>query len=81
MPHGKKTAQGRSDRTALIESVWPGLIAQLRGELAQGGYGMDDLLDAIAVLWSTTRYSNRTHRSFPEEPELDELNLRMQIVG
>lgn len=81
MPHGKKTAQGRNCRTALSESLWPGLIAQLRGELAHGGYGMDDLLDAIAALWSTIRYSNRTHKSLPEQPEHDELNLRMQIVG
>ena len=81
MPHRKKSSQGRTDRTELIEGSWPGLIERLRGELPRGGYGADDLLDALAALWSTMRFANRTHKAFPETPELDERNLRMQIVG
>jgi predicted RNase H-like nuclease len=81
LQHGKKTAQGRVDRMALIEKSWPGLVAQLRVGLGRSGYGMDDLLDAIAVLWSTIRYASRTHQAFPEPPDFDDLELRMQIIG
>jgi predicted RNase H-like nuclease len=81
MQHGKKTAQGRGDRMALIEKSWPGLVTQLRVDLGCSGYGSDDLLDAIAVLWSTIRYASRTHQAFPEHPEIDDRSLRMQIIG
>ena len=81
MLHGKKTAQGRRARMALIEKSWPGLVAQLRGDLGRGGYRSDDLLDAIAALWTTIRYASRTHKALPAQPELDELKLPMQIVG
>jgi predicted RNase H-like nuclease len=81
MLHGKKSARGRRARMALIEKSWPGLAARLRNDLGRSGYRIDDLLDAIAALWSTIRFAQRTHESFPEKPELDERNLRMQIVG
>jgi predicted RNase H-like nuclease len=81
MQHKKRSAQGRADRAALIEGLWPGLIEQSRAQLSQGRYAIDDLLDAIAALWSTLRYAKGRHRAFPETPELDELKLRIQIIG
>ena len=81
MQHKKRSARGRADRAALIEGLWPGLIEQSRAQLSQGRYAIDDLLDAIAALWSILRYAKGTHRAFPETPEFDELKLRMQIIG
>ena len=81
MQHGKKSARGRRARMRLIEKTWPNLIARLRDDLGRGGYVTDDLLDAIAVLWSTIRFAQRSHESFPDKPEFDTRALPMRIVG
>ena len=81
MQHGKKSARGRRARMRLIEKTWPNLIARLRDDLGRGGYVTDDLLDAIAVLWSTIRFAQRSHASFPDNPEFDTRALPMRIVG
>lgn len=54
--HSKKTAAGRAERRALIEQVWPQVVDRLRIALRGQDYVLDDLHDAFAALWSTTRW-------------------------
>jgi predicted RNase H-like nuclease len=78
--HSKKTAAGRRERFELIESVWPGAVAQSRGELRGADYQVDDLYDAFAVLWTARRIVAGKHRSLPSTPESDSKGLPMRIV-
>lgn len=52
----KKKLAGREARSKLLERRWPGSVAQLREKLPRGRYAMDDLLDAMAALWTVKRY-------------------------
>lgn len=81
MVYGKKSPQGKAERRALIETRWPGLIERLKAQLPRSGYAQDDLLDAIAVLWSAMRHATQDATLFPPDAEHDEHGLRMQIVG
>lgn len=81
MTHGKKSPHGRAERRALIESQWLGLIDRLEAQLPRSGYAQDDLLDAIAVLWSTMRHAAQNAVLLPSNTEYDSHGLRMQIVG
>ncbi|MGA1498663.1 MAG: DUF429 domain-containing protein, partial [Steroidobacteraceae bacterium] len=56
IPAGKKTREGRQQRSHLVDTRWPGLreaflALTLRREVAE-----DDILDAFAALWSAERY-------------------------
>ena len=44
-------------------------------------YGVDDLHDALAALWTARRIRAGTARTFPDEPALDARGLRMAIVA
>jgi predicted RNase H-like nuclease len=81
MTHGKKSPQGRRERKALIKARWRKLVDRLDAQLPGSGYAQDDLLDAIAVLWSTIRHAAEDAILFPPDTERDEHGLRMQIVG
>jgi predicted RNase H-like nuclease len=81
MTYGKKSLGGRAERRTLIETGWPGLIDRLEAQLPRSGYAQDDLLDAIAVLWSAVRHAAADAMLLPQDTEYDEHGLRMQIVG
>jgi len=55
--HSKKTALGKSERRALIDTRWPGAVERLRLALRGEDYALDDLHDALAVLWSVSRWA------------------------
>jgi predicted RNase H-like nuclease len=40
----------------------------------------DDMLDAVAALWTATRLYEGTAETLPDEPPLDAAGLRMEIV-
>jgi predicted RNase H-like nuclease len=76
----KKESAGRQERLSLIESVWPGAAARSRTELGRGGYQLDDLYDAFAVLWTAQRIVAGTHRTIGTTQERDSRGLPMQIL-
>ena len=43
------------------------------------GVAIDDLLDAMAILWTADRYATGAAERLPESPEVDERGLRMEI--
>ena len=55
MAHGKKTAAGATQRQALVEAQFPGLALKIRKGVAKSQLADDDILDAIACLWSARR--------------------------
>ena len=71
----KHTAFGRQQRLHLLEPIFGSLPK------APDGARTDDVLDAFAVLWSTERFANNTHRTFPAtQTQRDQRGLRMRIV-
>lgn len=55
MAHGKKTVAGAAQRQALVEAQFPGLALKIRTGVAKSKLANDDILDAIACLWSARR--------------------------
>jgi len=83
MTHPKKTAAGRGERQRLIEAAWPGVVDELVRELHATGarYGVDDLHDALAALWTARRVRARTAKTLPDVPPIDRFGLPMRIVA
>lgn len=80
----KKSAQGRAARAALIDDIWPLQRERLLEELKQQGrerFEADDLYDAFAALWTTSRYRVGRSLTLPAAPERDAANLPMQIIA
>ncbi len=72
----KKTAEGKAIRRRLVESVFgPAPVRPPRGA------AMDDVLDALACLWTARRIASGAAESFPPEPTLDSEGLPMRIVA
>jgi len=81
MRAAKKTPAGRRQRLALAQQwLGAGVLARARDGLARGDVGDDDLLDAIAALWTATRIAQGRARTLPEKPLEDARGLRMEIV-
>jgi predicted RNase H-like nuclease len=81
MRHGKKTAAGSLERASLIDASWPKLRRQLVAQLPRAGYASDDLLDAIAALWSMCRAAKSRATRLPAIVVYDEFGLPMQVVA
>ncbi len=81
MRNAKKKPAGRAERERLIaahfgEDLIQGLWPQLRGR----GVAKDDLVDALAMLWSAERLRGGKVQVMPPVPEYDNRGLRMEIV-
>lgn len=79
LTHSKKTLDGRNQRIALLDQVMPGAAARLVRERRRHSVAADDVLDALAVLWTASRIANGAAIEFSSEPSHDGLNLRMSI--
>jgi len=80
MRASKKTPAGIRQRKALA-AKWLGAAALTSArKLAGSGVADDDILDAIAALWTATRIAEGRARTLPEIPPVDATGLRMEIV-
>ena len=78
---GKKTPPGRKKRLRLVESwLGAGILDAARAGRTRRELGDDDILDAVAVLWTATRVATGSAQTLPEAPPLDAIGLRMEIV-
>jgi predicted RNase H-like nuclease len=78
---GKKTSAGRAIRLRLAERwLGPGVLARARAGRRKYEVGDDDILDAIAALWTATRSSTGDARTLPAVPPIDASGLPMRIV-
>lgn len=75
----KRRPEGQSARQALLEREGLPTAALLAARPA--GCGVDDLLDAAALLWSAARFHRRAHQLFPGVPGTDALGLPMAVIA
>ena len=81
MTAGKKRPGGRQERRKLVEAwLGPDVIGRARDGHLKKHLADDDILDAIAALWTATRIANDLASSLPALPPLDSTGLPMRIV-
>jgi predicted RNase H-like nuclease len=81
MRHPKKTPEGHAERLALAEAwLGPGVLDRARGDYPKQDVADDDILDAIAVLWTAHRIADGSAQTLPGSAPSDETGLPMQIV-
>jgi len=78
LPASKKTDEGRRRREELLRAHLPGAAGPLEAARPRGA-AADDLLDALAVLWTAERYRCGQAGALTEDGALDERGLRMEI--
>ena len=77
MRANKRTAVGRAERAAALETVFGDIDELARRPLP--GAGPDDVLDALIGAWTARRYAARAH--VPLGGELDATGLRMEVIA
>jgi predicted RNase H-like nuclease len=75
----KKTEDGKLARHGLVERYVPGAFIHIRSSLPRTACRDDDILDALAAVWSAERLHLGTALRFPSAPEYDSEGIRMQI--
>jgi predicted RNase H-like nuclease len=78
MQFPKHSEAGVEERQALLKVKFPGADRILSSELP--GTSVSHLLDVAAFVWTARRIFHRAAIRIPEDPEWDELGLRMEIV-
>ncbi len=81
MGESKKKVTGRTERFGLVEAHWPGAVRRLAGSLPRGAWQGDDLLDALAALWTANRIANGVAIKLPKTTEYDDFGLRMEMLA
>ena len=82
MQHAKKRSEGLSERTQLLQSIYPqtaDIIAYALSTYRRKDVARDDILDALAAA-VTGLMGEQNLVSIPLEPEFDERGLRMEMV-
>ncbi|SBO42144.1 DUF429 domain-containing protein [Cyanobium sp. NIES-981] len=77
MAEAKKTAAGASQRGALVEAWLPGAAAAIRASLRRGLVADDDILDALACLWSAGRLRRGEALTLGGDPDRTGLPMRI----
>lgn len=82
MNHPKRTSAGFDERHALLTAAFPNVAIPNRREASRYAppAKADDVLDAIAAVWTATRVAKGSARRLPAAPLLDERGIRMEIV-
>jgi len=80
MAYRKKSRAGREEREALVLRRYGDLYAAAQASLPRGQYGVDDLLDAFAALWTAERIRSGEATRLPSAPLVDAQGLRTEIV-
>jgi predicted RNase H-like nuclease len=78
MRWSKHSEQGQMERRALLQTKFPGSDRILPAELP--GASLSHLLDVAAFVWTARRIFAKAATRIPEDPEWDDLGLRMEIV-
>ncbi|MEM9627821.1 MAG: DUF429 domain-containing protein [Pseudomonadota bacterium] len=77
----KKTPAGKAKRQALAEQwLGPEVMDSARGRHLKKHVADDDILDAIAALWTAARIERSEAATLPGNPPTDSAGLRMEIV-
>jgi predicted RNase H-like nuclease len=81
MNEHKRKPGGKKERLKLIEP-WLGsnVLIQARDSHLKKDLADDDIMDAIAALWTADRIARGKAETLPEEPPEDQTGLRMAIT-
>ncbi len=80
MEFSKKEQEGKEERLRLAEAwLGPQILSRARETMLRK-VADDDILDAIAALWTATRVAEGKAKTLPEHPPADTTGLPMQIV-
>ena len=77
----KKTPDGYRQREALLQQWCGQATVNARAMRAELKCQMDDLLDALVVLWTAERIAAGTAMSIPATPPVDACGLRMEMLA
>ncbi|MCP9808427.1 DUF429 domain-containing protein [Cyanobium sp. HWJ4-Hawea] len=78
MAGAKRTAGGRAQRLALVEQLFPGVPGAIRSDFPRALLADDDILDALACLWSCRRIYEGTALALGGEIDGQGLPMRIQ---
>lgn len=79
LAYGKKSAEGRALRLSLLAPHFPDQAERLLDEFPRREVQADDVLDALACLWTAQRLALAQALSLPAAPPQDACGLRMAI--
>lgn len=79
LQHSKKRAEGREERLRLLRNAFGTGAGELVGARNTKLVAADDVVDALAVLWSAKRIAAGVAASIPATPILDAVGLEMAI--
>lgn len=79
MRHGKKTAIGRQERRRLLGRAFGDAVLEMLLRHDRDRVAADDVLDALAALWTARRIARGEARSLPAAPPEDTTGLPMAI--
>ncbi len=81
MKWAKKKREGQHERLVLAEAwLGEGVLGQARGNYLKKDLADDDVLDAIAGLWTAHRIADGLAETLPALPPRDETGLPLEIV-
>ncbi len=81
MADRKKSHAGKTQRCKLAEEwLGPDVLISGRGNHPRKHVADDDILDAIAALWTATRIAQGVAQTLPEHPPIDSTGLPMEMV-
>lgn len=80
MAFGKRTRAGREERRRLVRKSFGHAFEPIRRLYRASDVADDDILDAVALLWTAQRIERGGSESLPQKPPTDEAGLRMEIV-
>jgi predicted RNase H-like nuclease len=77
----KKSPIGAAQRVALLVREFGASVTTVVSEAKRLRCASDDIVDAIACLWTASRIANGTARTRPGDPPRDACGLPMRIVA
>jgi predicted RNase H-like nuclease len=81
MRERKKTAGGQAERVALLGTWCGAMAARAVAERQKLGCQADDIVDALAALWTAERIERGEAVTIPARPPRDAWGLRMEMVA
>lgn len=78
--HKKKKLTGRSERMRLLSLIFSDLEAIVAEARRPQAVAPDDIIDALAAVWTAAQAVIGKVKTLPENPELDSKGLRMEIL-
>ena len=81
MAHPKQSGFGFVERLELVRDVFGDVVREIRDAIPRKAAADDDILDALATLWTARRIHSRQSVTLPSRPEFDEHGLPMRMIA